>query len=173
MIAISSPSWSQVSPKDAAEAAFYYQTSGNYTGLVEAYDEKTISLLASTVDDLLEAHDKKPDGMVKTIFGSDDSSIIRMLGAKTLVSKFFAFMFGANLSEEERTLLRGATFEFVETNSVGDDLAEVKYIVAFTEEAKTAEKTMLLRRQEGTWFIMMKPELVQRIRAGLGLTTMQ
>ena len=173
MIAVSSPSWSHVSPKDAAEAAFYYQTSGNYPSLVDSYDAKTVSLLASTVDDLLVAHEKKPDEMVKTIFGSDESSTIRKLGAKALVAKFFSFMFGANLSEEERTLLRGATFEYVETNSVSEDLAEVKYIVAFTEEAKTAEKAMLLKRQDGKWFITMKPHLIERIRAGFGLTTMQ
>jgi hypothetical protein len=58
MNSTSFPTWSQVSPKDAAEAAFYYQTSEKYNELVEAYDDKTVSLLAVIVDELLEAQQR-------------------------------------------------------------------------------------------------------------------
>lgn len=174
MLGTASPVWNQISAKDAAEAAFYLQTSGNYSDLVDTYDAETLSQLAIFADDIITAHEKKPDEIVEAIFGTADSKKLRSLEATTLVSQCFAFFFGAKrLTEEERELLRGASFEFVDAESIADDLVDVAYRVVFVEEVKTAVKSMRLRRHQGRWFITIKPDLLQLFRTTLGLPTMQ
>ena len=162
------------SPEYVAQNAFKLQMQERYEQLLELYDEQSIM---AVVDLFKKEFDKRePDNEMRqflnSVLGVYDVSELKAMPPKVFMARLFAWIYSAQLTEDNRELFKLLKFELVSVDHPDPEIAIVNYnIVLPSENANfSKQKKMTLALSKGRWVVQVEPALINtltRVFAGL------